>query len=75
MAVTKKPKKFIHSRSHSNHEKLFMKILVSKKEGFELKNVKYAFNNSDLIRDPRTKTDLKLFRNRIRSIPKTNCSR
>ena len=36
MAVTKKQKKFIHSRSHSNHEKLFMKILVSKKEGFEL---------------------------------------
>ena len=34
MAAIKKPKKFIHSRSHSNHEKLFMKILVLKKEGF-----------------------------------------
>ena len=46
-----------------------------KKGRFRIKNVKYAFNNSDLIRDPRTKTDLKLFRNLIRSIPKTNCSR
>ena len=34
MVVIKKPKKYIHSKSHSNHGKSFTKIPVLKKEGF-----------------------------------------